>query len=189
MSERIKIIVDDDELRAILPLLDELLFKKALVMGDFEELENVRSVADAVEASVEATVDRLTAEITAVRVEAAHLEDELEDLGPLRLPGIDRATRLILLRIPGLREVVQMMYRITLLQRTLKIPGRGEITALIVVAIYLTRTITRMQRRQDRVEAKQRAMEAEINIRMISMEEAVRGYGELPQRYRSTVVS
>ena len=216
MTERMRVVVADEELQALIPLLDELIFKKTLLTGDgFENLDKIREaveVADVVESEVQATVDRLTDELmmtaevaasieTAVQTTVDQLIAELaeaevqvltlkERFLEIDLPGVDRASRMILYRIPGLREALRLMYQFNMYQRTLGVAGiRGPLTAAVITLIYLSTYITKMQRRQDRLEAKVLTLERELNMRMITMEEAVRGYGELPQRYRNTVIS
>lgn len=216
MSERIRIVVDDDELRSLTAFLDELIFKKTLLTSDgFENLDKIREVADVadiVEGEVQATVDRLTAEILEVSDVAAAIESEVQgtvdritmeldeaeaqasslkdQFMALDFPGVDRASRMILLRIPGLRVTLRLLYQISMYQRTLGIAGiRGPLTVAGITLLYLSMAYTKMQRKQDRLEAKIMALEREMNIRLITMEEAVRGYGELPQRYRTTVIS
>jgi len=191
-EERMRVVVNDDELRNLIPLLDELIFKKTLVTGEgMDTLKNIETEAEWVEAQVQATVDRLTVEITAVQVQAEQLEMSLESvLMGMPLPTVDRATRMILLRIPGLREALRTLYQISMLRRTLALGDvRGPITAAVTILVYLSMTMAQMQRRQNRVEAKLEAMERDMDLRFITMEEAVRGYGDLPQRYRSGVIS
>ena len=187
MSEHIKVIVDDDELRALIPLLNDLMFKKALILDEgFESLQDIQGVADAVDMEVQATVDRLTAEIAGVEAQAEGLEDMLHGID---LPTVDRGTRMILLRIPGLREVLRLLYAISMLRRTLNLGEiRGPLTALTVSLLYISMTLTQMQRKQERIDARMDAMEREMTKRLVTMEEAVRGYGILPERYRTTVI-
>ena len=141
----------------------------------------------AVETEVQATVDRLTTEITGVQILAEEVEDRVNPLG---LMQVDRATRMILLRIPGLREALRVLYAIKMLERTLRLGEmRGPITAALASIIYLSMFLTQIQRRQDRLEAEMRTLEQDMELRLITIEEAVKGYSELPQHYRSTVIS
>ena len=43
------------------------------------------------------------------------------------------------------------------------------------------------QRRQEQMEARIRRLEDDMDVRLISLEDALRGYGALPERYRSTI--
>lgn len=225
------------------------------------ELIGVEDMAAAVEASVEMTVTRLTYEILAVeqtatavdrKVAIQFLETELRMktfMESLRdLPQVDRATRMILLRIPGLREVLRLMYIVRMGERTLRLGTteakaeaakvgataaklmvelkavkaeaiavemstrasiarvtaemqaaeaqaaagiasiRGPVTAAVTLLLYAIIANQVLQQRQDKIEARMAALEREMKPRMISLEEAVRGYGALPERYRSTII-
>lgn len=191
MTERMKVVVNDDELRALTPLLDELILKKKLIMGwGFERLDEVQSVADAVEAEVQATVDRLTAEILAVQTLAIETEMSLKEaFMDMDLPTVDRATRMILLRVPGIREALRMLYAISMLQRTLALGDmRGPITALIVSLMYITMTMQQLEKRQLRLEQQMAEFTRITTQRFITMEEALRNYDRRPETYRATVI-
>jgi len=227
------------------------------------ELIDVENTAAVTEANVGATVDRLNVEMLAVEQEATFVSsDALMKLFMVEkqtkslkehvrdLPNIDRATRMILLRVPGIREVLRLLYIVKMEERTLrlgqvaatakaaeidisatiaKLSGelaalsaeavvvevttqatinritadiqaaesraafslasiRGPVTAAITLLLYAMMANQWLQRRQDDLEAKQKALERDIDLRFISMEEAVRGHGELPERYRMTVI-
>ena len=215
MTERIRVVVTDEELQAMIPLLDELIFKKTLLTGDgFENLDKINEVAEladvvevevqstvdrltgdilmtaemvaAIDAEVQATVDRLVAELTETEAKVLSVKEKFLEID---LPGVDRATRMILFRIPGLREALRLMYQFNLYQRSIGIAGiRGSLTAAVITLIYLSTAYTQMQRKQERLENRMMTLEREMNVRFITMEEAVRGYGELPQKYRSSVI-
>ncbi len=227
------------------------------------ELDDVQAQAEFTEAYIEAMINQATAQMIATEqaatainrdVLAKLLETELRakslSAHVRDLPNIDRATRLILLRIPGIREVLRLIYIVKMEERTLRlgqiastakaaeiniaatIAGltgelaaveieavavevsvqstinrltaeiqvletqatagaasiRGPVTAAITLLIYAFMAIQAVQRQQERVEARLRAMEKDMDQRLISIEEAVRGYGALPERYRATVV-
>jgi len=185
-----KVVVDDDELRALVPLLDELILKKKLIMGwGFERLDEVQGVADAVEAEVQATVDRLTAEILAVQTLAIETEMSLKEaFMDMDLPTVDRATRMILLRVPGIREALRMLYAISMLQRTLALGDmRGPITAVIVSLMYIAMTVQQLDKRQLRLEQQMADFMRITTQRHITMEEALRNYDRRSEKYRATV--
>jgi len=191
MTERMKVVVNDDELTALVPLLDELILKKKLIMGwGFERLDEVQSVADAVEAEVQATVDRLTAEILAVQTLAIETELSLKEaFMDMDLPTVDRATRMILLRIPGIREALRMLYAISMLQRTLALGDvRGPITALVVSLLYISMTLTQLEKRQLRMEQQMADFMRVTTQRHLTMEEIIRHYDRRPEKYRAMVI-
>ena len=191
MTERMKVVVDDDELRALVPLLDELILKKKLIMGwGFERLDEVQGVADAVEAEVQATVDRLTAEILAVQTLAIETEMSLKEaFMDMDLPTVDRATRMILLRVPGIREALRMLYAISMLQRTLALGDmRGPITAVIVSLMYIAMTVQQLDKRQLKLEQQMAHFMRTTTQRHITMEEALRNYSRRPEKYRAMVI-
>jgi len=186
-----KVVVNDDELTALVPLLDELILKKKLIMGwGFERLDEVQSVADAVEAEVQATVDRLTAEILAVQTLAIETELSLKEaFMDMDLPTVDRATRMILLRIPGIREALRMLYAISMLQRTLALGDvRGPITALVVSLLYISMTLAQLEKRQLRLEQQMANFMRVTTQRHITMEEIIRHYDRRPEKYRAMVI-
>ena len=124
-------------------------------------------------------------EIAAVAAEGRSLKEQFMDLD---VGGIDRATRTILLRIPLLNEVIRLQGIIWRTQRALKLEGgRGPLTAALTIALSLWGLYQKLQRDQKRLEARIDKLEADTDLRTISLEEALRGYGELPQRYRSGV--
>ncbi|GAF87291.1 unnamed protein product, partial [marine sediment metagenome] len=120
-------------------------------------------------------------EIAAAEAEALTLKGIVEDIN---LPTVSRASRMILLRIPGLREVLRLMYQIKMMQTSLLAGPLGVTVAMIVALMYIMQA---MDTRQKNLEARMAKLEADTDLRTISLEEAVRGYGELPQRYRSGV--
>ena len=227
------------------------------------ELIDVENIAAVVEANVETTVSRLNAEIFAVEQQATFVStDALMKLFAVEtrtrslrqqvrdLPNVDRATRMILLRIPGLREVLRLLYIVKMEERTLrlgevvatakaaeidvaatiaKLSGeltvlsaealavevttqatinrvtaeiqaaetqaaasissfRGPVTAGITLIMYTIMIVQDLQRKQERTEARMEAWKREMDQRLITMEEAVRAYGVLPERYRTTVI-
>lgn len=226
------------------------------------ELVTVEDMTTVVEANVEMTVDRLTTEILAVEQEAAFVStDALMKLFAVEkqtktlseqvrdLPNIDRATRMILLRVPGLREALRLLYIVKMEERTLrlgqvvaaakmaeidvaatigKLSGelsalsaealvvevttqatinrvaaeiqaaevqaaasmtalRGPVTVGITLIMYALMALQGVQQQQDRMNARMAALQRDMDQRLITMEEAIRGYGALPQRYRSTI--
>lgn len=227
------------------------------------ELITVEDISTVVEANVGMTVDQLTAEILAVEQQATFVSTDAlmkllaveKQTKTLReqvrdLPNVDRATRMILLRIPGLREVLRLLYIAKMEERTLrlgevvatakaaeidvaatitKLSGdltflsaealavevttqatinrvtaeiqaaetkaaaslasfRGPVTAGVTLLMYALMAVQGLQRKQERMEARMEALEREMDQRLITMEEAVRGRGMLPERYRSTVI-
>lgn len=190
-DEVIRIDVDKAELLALLTMLDEVLLKetrvRSLVSGDI-----IKSQFEAelrfIETEVRTTVDRLTVEIIGVRDLAKEL-DEDPNTNWLNLVRIDRATRMILYRIPILRETTRMLYAIRALQRSLKLGEiRGPVTAILVSLIYLSNFLTTEQRKRERLEARVDMLERRLAVRTITMEEAVRGIGRLPEYYRESVI-
>ncbi len=226
------------------------------------ELVTVEDIATVVEANVEMTVDRLTTEILAVEQEAAFVStDALMKLFAVEkqtktlseqirdLPQIDRATRMILLRIPGLREALRLLYIVRMEERTMrlgqvvaaakaaeidvaatitKLSGelsvlsaealvvevttqatinrvtaeiqaaetqaaasmtslRGPVTVGITLIMYALMALQGVQRQQDMMNARIAALQRDMDQRFITMEEAIRGQGILPERYRSTI--
>jgi len=95
---------------------------------------------------------------------------------------------MVLLRVPGLRNVLQMLYRIKMLERTLRLGEiRGPVTALLAVAIYVYMEIKKLQRWRKNIENRQRAIEREMDLRLISVEEALRRYEGERERYRGYI--
>lgn len=217
MTERIKFEVDDAELEAVIARLDEAILKKAqlfdveipqrlgeeviaaadMVEAEIEatverltaELLTTEEIAAVVEASVDATVARLTAEILAVQTLVTQTETSLYDafMG-MGLPTVDRATRMILLRIPGLREALRLLYVISMMRRTLRLEDmRGPITAAITAAIYAAMALQYLERRQSQLEAEMAELKRITTQRLVTMEEALRGYDRRPEIYRSTI--
>lgn len=190
MSEIIRIGIEgEEELRALMDLMDAAIAKKDKVMG----VSAQPLVAKIPELSRD--IDKILLEAGGLdaillRVEEtkAGLEDVDDMADGLKLPTIDRGTRMILLRIPGLREAMRLLYQIKMMQRTLKLGElRGPVTAGILAAMYAYMALEAMQKRQDRLEARMSDFEKTFTRRYITMEEAVHGLGVLPQRYRSTV--
>jgi len=207
MSERIRIDIDEAKLEALMARMDEALAKKDLLMGITPVTPTILKTGDIEETLlkteiVSQSVDEVLLKaggLDAILIETQYVQAEIEitekkALGvkdaflDLDLPQVDRATRMILLRVPGLREVMRLMYVIKMMQRTLWLEGiRGPITAAIVAAIYVSMALQGLQRQQNSMEARLEALEQRAEQRFITIEEAVRGYGELPERYRSTV--
>lgn len=236
MTERIKFEVDDAELEAVIGRLDEAILKKAElfdieipqrlgeeVIAEAEIIEayvdatreqliaeilTVEETVQAVDASVQMTIQKIMAELSGVQTYAETLrrviafdfeqiriagDATVARIGRLQafakdLPQIDRATRMLLLRIPGLREVLRMLYIIKMEERTMRLGGiRGPVTAIITAVIYMTMLLKALDGRQARMEARLQDLEKREEMRFISIEEAVRGYGDLAERYRSTV--
>lgn len=186
MSELIRIDIDDGELRALMDMMDDALrMKEALLTG--VALEPTKMAAAA------SDVDKILAnagEVEAVLVAIDEAKDGLLDVGDelrdLKLPTVSRATRMLLLRVPGLREVLRLMYQIKMLQGQILTPGvAGKVVALLVSIIYISEA---MNKRQRKIEARLDQLEQDRDLRDITMDEAVRRFGELPERYRSTVV-
>ncbi len=269
MTERIRLEVEDEELEAVINRLDEAILKKAeLVTGvsvstQSRALSDVEAQAQALDAYVDMAINEAVAQIITVKQEAVAvnrdvlamlLETEVRTKSLQEqvrgLPTVDRATRMILLRIPGIREVLRLIYIVKMEERTLRLGQiastakiaeiniaatiaelsgglvaveveavavevsvqatinrltaeiqaveaqastsaatlRGGFTVIVTLLMYTMMAIQQIQRQQERVEARMRAMEKDMDLRMISMEEAVREYGALPERYRSTVV-
>ena len=190
-DEVIRFEIDAAELRDILNVLDEIILKRdSIYEGRGSGVLYARNQLEAemvfVELEVETAVFRLTQDITGVQDLLESVED---DADRLRLPTIDRATRLILLRIPGLREVLRLMYAIKVVQTSLGLGGaRAILTAALFILITVTGTMARQKRKQDMLEARFDRLENKLEKRLITMEEAVRGYGGLPENYRETVV-
>lgn len=226
------------------------------------ELVTVEDMATVVEANVEMTVGRLTTEILAVEQEAAFVStDALMKLFAVEkqtktlseqirdLPNIDRATRMILLRVPGLREALRLLYIVKMEERTLrlgqvvaaakaaeidvaatiaKLSGelsvlsaealvvevttqatinrvtaeiqaaesqaaaslasfRGPVTVVVTLVMYALMALQGVQQKQERMDAQMAALQRDMDQRFITMEEAIRGQGILPERYRSTI--
>jgi len=218
MTERIRIEVDDDELEAVIARLDEAIIKKTELLGietpggvedlvamarmaedeveatvdrlTAEILASTGEIVAAVEASVQATVDRLTAEILVVEAEILGVEEKARTLAEhvRDLPQVDRATRMLLLRIPGLREVLRLLYIIKMEERTLRLGGmRGPLTAAVTIIMYLGMYLQSLQRRQEQLERRQRALEMEMKLRLVSVEEALRRTTNAPEKYRGGV--
>lgn len=246
--------------RRVSPVKDEI---AATIERLKTELVTVEDISTVVEANVGMTVDQLTAEILAVEQQATFVSTDAlmkllaveKQTKTLReqvrdLPNVDRATRMILLRIPGLREVLRLLYIAKMEERTLrlgevvatakaaeidvaatitKLSGdltflsaealavevttqatinrvtaeiqaaetkaaaslasfRGPVTAGVTLLMYALMAVQGLQRKQERMEARMEALEREMDQRLITMEEAVRGRGMLPERYRSTVI-
>jgi len=237
VTERIRLEVDDAELEAVISRLDKALLKKAELydikvpqrLGEevfteadiievyvdatcerlIAEILGVKQTVDTVEVSVEMTIQRIMAKLSGVQTYAETLRrviafdfeqiriagDAAEvRIGRLQafasdLPQIDRATRMLMLKIPGLREVLRLLYVIKMEERTLRLGGiRGPITAGITALIYMTMLLKALEGRQARMEARLQDLEKREEMRFISIEEAVRGYGNLAERYRSTVL-
>lgn len=226
------------------------------------ELVTVEDMATVVEANVEMTVGRLTTEILAVEQEATFVStDALMKLFAVEkqtktlseqirdLPNIDRATRMILLRVPGLREALRLLYIVKMEERTLrlgqvvaaakaaeidvaatiaKLSGelsvlsaealvvevttqatinrvtaeiqaaesqaaaslasfRGPVTVVVTLVMYALMALQGVQQKQERMDAQMAALQRDMDQRFITMEEAIRGQGILPERYRSTI--
>jgi len=95
---------------------------------------------------------------------------------------------MVLLRVPGLREVLQMLYRIKMLERTLRLGEiRGPVTALLAVAIYVYMEIKKLQQWRKNIEKRQQVLEREMDLRFISIEEALGKYGRQPRRQHGDV--
>jgi len=170
MSEVLRIDVDDAQVRAIMALMDEALRKKELLITILTQAGGL---------------DAIFQRIADVEAGLGDVDDKAEGLD---LPTIDRGTRMILLRIPGLREAMRLLYMIKMMQRTLGLGEiRGPVTAGILAVMYAYMALEAINKRQDRLESRINDLERTFTQRYVTMEEAVRGHGELPQRYRSTV--
>lgn len=192
MSEAIRIDIFDQSLKAVMALMDEALRKKELLLtGTMVEptkiaeagrdLDKILTQAGGLDAIL-FDIDMTKAGLEEVDAQAGGL------LGGMGLPTIDRGTRMILLRIPGLREAMRLLYMIKMMQTTLGLGEiRGPVTAAILSLMYAYMALDALNKRQDRLEAKISDFERTFTRRFITMEEAVRGHGVLAQRYRSTV--
>lgn len=190
MSERLGIDIDDAQLRAVMALMDEALRKKELLIsgaaGILKPTKLQATSADLDKILMDA--GGLDAILFDIEVTKAGLQDVEDQAGGLGLPSIDRGTRMILLRIPGLREAMRLLYMIKMMQRTLGLGEiRGPVTAGILAVMYAYMALDALNKRQDRLEARISDLERSFTQRYVTMEEAVRGLGVLPQRYRSTV--
>jgi len=94
---------------------------------------------------------------------------------------------MILLRIPGLREVLRLLYAIKMLERTLRLGSLGKVTAVGALLIYLVNIVNWLLRREKVLTARQKQLEAEIDLRTISIEDALRGYKNIPERFRGEI--
>ncbi len=187
----IDIAINKQELIDLLWILDEIILKRDGVEYETATfgagpLNELRAQEAVVEMQVEATVFRLTQQLEGV----ADLADETDDkVKKLRLPTIDRATRMILYRIPGLRNVLRMLYQIKVLTRAMGIAGRGEITAIIVAMLFIGNAMGKAEREREKMEARLAYLETLVERRIVTMEEALRGYSEDSEDYRSGVVA
>jgi len=191
MSEVLRIDVDDAQVRAIMALMDEALRKKELLITGAAGVTLEPTKLAAASADVDKILTQaggLDAILFDIEVTKAGLQDVDDQVGGLGLPTIDRGTRMILLRIPGLREAMRLLYMIKMMQRTLGLGEiRGPVTAGILAVMYAYMALDALNKRQDRLEARISDLERSYTQRYVTMEEALRGLGEIPQRYRSTV--
>lgn len=90
----------------------------------------------------------------------------------------------MIFQIPGLRQIVGTFYKLRTIQTAMSLPGaRGPLTAGMTIFIYFIQAATFLERRIDEAESRFRRLERDYKPRMISLEEAVRGYGQLPDKY------
>ncbi len=199
MTERMRVVVDDNELKALIPLLDELIIKKTELRGEQLPmgLDEITGATAATKTETEAVIDNLDEGLNEVQIRAEYvaeyaitvmdkitlemiateqlvtatsrdallqlfeveaqtdtLQDRVRDL-----PSIDRATRMILLRIPGLREVMRLLYVIKLQERTLRL-GTPAVTAKTAkVAVKVGVTVAKLMVDLKAVEAEAIAVE------------------------------
>ena len=76
------------------------------------------------------------------------------------LPGINRELRLILGRIPGMREAMQYYFRLKRLERGMALGGAQFYLTIIATALVLIKELQEQQRRTER-----RKVELEMMIR------------------------
>lgn len=186
MSELIRIDIDDGTLRALMDMMDDALrMKEALLVGVAMEPAKLAAAARDVD-KILAEAGEVEAVLVAIDAAKDGLLDVGDELRDLKLPTVNRATRMLMLRIPGLREVLRLMYQIKMLQGQILTPGMaGKVVALLVSLIYFQEA---MAKRQQRLEARMNQLEQDRDKRDITMDEAVRRFGLLPEKYRSTVV-
>lgn len=189
MSERVRIGVDDAELDEVMARMDAALrMKQALVGGAglLTPMLPAKVKADVDQILLEAGgLDAVLLNIEQAKIGLAEVADDAEGLN---LPQIDRATRMILLRIPGLREAMRLLYAVKMMQRTLKLGElRGPVTAAIAAALYASMALQSLEQRQNQLEAKMKELERITTMRYITMDEALKGYDRRSEKYRATV--
>ena len=190
-SERIRIRIEgEDELRRLMALMDEAIHQKAALtgMGAMPAVANIPALSRDIDKIMmdAGGLDVILTQVETTEVAMMGLQDRFMDMN---LPTMDRATRVLAMRVPILREVIRLISVIKRSQWAMDLGGiRGPVTAALTMAIYFSMLAQQLERRQDQIEARLLALEKDMDLRMISMEEAVRGYGVLPERYRATVV-
>lgn len=173
----VKILATEEAVRAT-EAFAELTIQKIMA-----ELSGVQTYAHTVRKLIELDLEGIRIEGEATVVKMGKIQDFAKEL-----PQVDRATRMLLLRIPGLREVLRLIYIIKMEERTMRLGGiRGPVTAIITAVIYMTILLKSIENRQAKTEARLEELEKREEMRFITIEEAIRGYGNLPERYRSMV--
>ncbi len=184
MESRIGNLDEDVEIKQHeIDMLRQRVDRIYLDYADYEErVFDAIKAADGDLAAVDWKLLETQVEIEATEAELMTLMMMLETIS---LPRVSRATRMILLRVPGLMQTMRLMLQIKMLQREILRPGPiGKITATLVVIMY---AVQAYEKRQKTIEDRLDKLEGDTELRMGTLEDAVRGYGELPERYRSSV--
>lgn len=191
MSERIRIRIEgEEELRRIMDLMDKAIQQKGAIMsmGPLPAVARAPALTrDIDKIMLEAGgLDAILFDVQKTDVAMTSLRDKFMDMN---VPGMDRATRVLAMRVPILNEVIRLISVIKRTQWAMDLGSvRGPVTAALTIALYFSMIAQQLQRRQDRIEAEMRVLKRDMSLRYITLEEAVRGYGVLPERYRSDII-
>lgn len=153
----------------------------------FEESEAVFDFAKFVEENVDATVQRLVAELMMTESYLTRLKTAVIAYD---IPGINRATRLILTRLPIMREAMQLLYRIRMEQRLLKqeeYPTYYQFLSLATMVIYLSQMILQVERWMKQQQETERRMELERDIRFGMIENVLAESKRSSEQYRMLI--
>lgn len=189
MSEILRILVDDAEVDAYLARFEAVM----AMMGTFPSAG--LPVATAQLAAVTDDLDTVLTEaggLDAILFDIEEAKVGIEDVAwgfeDLNVPGLNRSTRVLLMRVPILRDIIRMMGVIRRMQIAMKLGDvLGPITATMTAAYYAYFMIGQIQRWIERKEAHDEMMEKAMNIRLISIEEALRTQAAPHQAYRRDI--
>lgn len=203
MSEIIRIGIEgEEELDALIARMDEAIIKREQLTGIRGQVPTIPEIPRGIEPPLAAETAEISRDVDRILLEAGGLDAilfqvETTDAALLSLkdrfmemdvPGLDRATRVLVMRVPVLREVIQLISVIKRTQWAMDLGSlRGPVTAALTLALYFSTIAQQLIDRQNKMEAKLLDLERITTQRYITMEEALRGYDYRPEKYRATV--
>ena len=152
-----------------------------------EESEAVFELVNFVEDDADATIERVTAELMMTESYLARLKAAVIAYD---IPGINRATRLILTRLPIMREAMQLLYRIRMEQRLLRqeeYPTYFQFLSLATMVIYIGTMVSQIQRWMKQQEETERRMVLERDVRFSMIESVLAESKRSSEQYRMLI--